>query len=239
MTRNHYPAETEDPDHPHTKATSWRYGRRFDPQEIYGDDIDLDIVECRSDSGRWVYVACDASEICPQCGNLPGHIGCIVIAVDGACRRNGTDGAQAAIGVYFGKDNPLNRLYQISIEHPTNQIAELTAGIDALRQALVIQRRGFQANRKGQRDLRMVVIKSDSEYLVKGMTEWISKWKMTGYKTAEGAEVVNAELFRKLEVLYLELVQRGVSVTFWHVTRDRNKQANRLANRAFETRMRR
>lgn len=236
MTRNHYPTELDNPNHPHTKASQWRHGRRFDPQEIYGDDIDLEIVECRSDSGRWVYVACDSSEICPQCGNLPGHIGCIVIAVDGVCRRNGTDGAQAAVGVYFGIDNSYNRVRQIRVEQPTNQIAELTAGIDALQQALVIQRRGFQANRKGQRDLRMVVIKSDSEYLVKGMTEWILTWKQHGY---QDTDVVTAELFRKLEVLYLELVERGVSVTFWHVTKDRNKQANRLANRAFETRVRR
>ncbi|GAM37814.1 ribonuclease [Talaromyces pinophilus] len=238
MTRNHYPTETKDPG-PHTKEADWRYGRRFDPREIYGDDIDLDIVECRSDSGRWVYVACDASEICPQCGNLPGHIGCIIGTIASTCRRNGTDDTQAAVGVYFGKENPYNRCFQINVEQPTNQIAELMAGIDALQQALVIQRRGFQANRKGQRDLRMVVIKSDSEYLVKGMTEWILKWKENGYRNAKGAEVVNAKLFERLEVLYSELVNRGVWTLFWKVERERNRQADRLANRAFEAKVRR
>ena len=108
------------------------------------------------------------------------------------------------------------------------------AGIDTLKQALVIQRRGFGANRVRERDLHMVVIKSDTEYLVKGMTEWILKWKENGYRNARGGEVAHAELLRKLEVLYNELVDRGVWTLFWHVRRERSWEADQLANRAFE-----
>lgn len=50
-------------------------------------------------------------------------------------------------------------------------MVELRAIIHGLQQALLIQN-----NRINGGDLYQVVIKADSEYLVKGMTEWVFKW---------------------------------------------------------------
>jgi ribonuclease HI len=46
--------------------------------------------------------------------------------------------------------------------------------------------------------LDTVAIKADSEYLIKGMTEWVVKWRMNGWKTAKGRDVVNRGLFEEL-----------------------------------------
>jgi ribonuclease HI len=103
------------------------------------------------------------------------------------------------------------------------------AGIRALEQALVIQ-----SNQINGYDLHMVVIKADSEYLVKGMTEWVFKWEKNGYRTSRGTPVANATFFKKLDNLVNELNKLNVEVRFWHVPREYNKQADMLANMALE-----
>ncbi len=68
----------------------------------------------------------------------------------------------------------------------TNNRMELTAVIEAL-SAL-------------KRECKVVVY-TDSEYVRKGITEWIGGWKRRGWKTADNKPVKNAELWRKLEEL--------------------------------------
>ena len=53
----------------------------------------------------------------------------------------------------------------------TNQVAELHAGIEALRMVASLIQNGDRPVRELQ--LEQVILKSDSEYLVKGMTEWV------------------------------------------------------------------
>lgn len=213
------------------KAREWPLGRKFNPK-IYGDDIDLDIVECPRNG--WVFVACEHGEVCPHCHNLPAHTDCIVIAVDGACRHNGTSRAEAAIGIYSGEDSPYNRSILLTIDQPTNQVAELSAGLFALKLAIIFAETSVPLAEDGEMaKLSMVVIKSDSEYLVKGMTEWILKWKENGHRNVKGRSVVNSAFFQELEEAYQELVGRGIYTLFWHVPRERNREADQLANNAF------
>ncbi|KAJ0129658.1 Secondary metabolism regulator LAE1 [Fusarium oxysporum f. sp. albedinis] len=61
-----------------------------------------------------------------------------------------------------------------------NQVAELRAGILALEQATEILR----TRALGEGQLSTVAIKADSEYLLKGMTEWVFKWETNWYRTA-------------------------------------------------------
>lgn len=49
---------------------------------------------------------------------------------------------------------------------------------------------------------------------------------MNDYRTSRGTPVVNASLFRKLQELVAELNGLNVEVLFWHVPRERNKQAD-------------
>jgi ribonuclease HI len=78
--------------------------------------------------------------------------------------------------------------------------------------------------------LQHVVIKSDSEYVVKGMTSWIHNWKLNGYRNSKKKPVVNTDLFKDLEEEITALNNRDVHVQFWHVPREQNKIADYLAN---------
>jgi len=72
----------------------------------------------------------------------------------------------------------------------------------------------------------------DSEYVRKGITEWIPGWKARGWKTASRQPVKNADLWRELD----ELVHgRGHQID-WHWVRGHagdpgNERADALANR--------
>jgi ribonuclease HI len=46
-----------------------------------------------------------------------------------------------------------------------------------------------------------VTIHTDSEYVRKGITEWIHNWKRRGWMTADRKPVKNAELWQKLDAL--------------------------------------
>lgn len=74
--------------------------------------------------------------------------------------------ARASMGVYFGDRSPYNysSLLNTLILRPTNQVAELMAGIMSLEIVLVV---------KEGRDEKMskVLLNADSEYLVKGATD--------------------------------------------------------------------
>jgi ribonuclease HI len=101
------------------------------------------------------------------------------------------------------------------------------AGITAVQKVLAI--------RKGRmKVVNQVVIKADSEYLVKGMTEWIFTWEQNGFLNARGQAVTNARYFQLLQSLVWELNDLGVEVLFWWVPRERNRHADALANMAFD-----
>jgi len=46
-----------------------------------------------------------------------------------------------------------------------------------------------------------VIIHTDSEYVRKGITEWIASWKRRGWKTADNKVVKNVDLWQRLEAL--------------------------------------
>ncbi|KAF8550769.1 hypothetical protein OG21DRAFT_1513628 [Imleria badia] len=75
-----------------------------------------------------------------------------------------------------------------------------------------------------------VVITTDSEYVVKGMTEWLPNWKRNGLRKADGKRPSNLDLFCKLDAEVEERERRrGCSVKFWHIARTYNSIADKLA----------
>ena len=44
-----------------------------------------------------------------------------------------------------------------------------------------------------------IVLASDSEYVVKGISQWIFKWRKNGWKMTTGSPVANQDLWKKLE----------------------------------------
>ncbi|PYI06968.1 ribonuclease H-like protein [Aspergillus sclerotiicarbonarius CBS 121057] len=210
-------------------------GRRFDPAELYPKHFTLDDIQV-----PWrdrVFLACPGSpRKCPDCNRHVSHTDCIVIAIDGACRNNGRYGARASVGVYHGYNNGWNESNLLPPEeNQTNQVAELVACERALIDAQTIQNLWEEGAENGEDrggKLSMVVIKSDSEYVVRGMTEWLSKWKANGWINAKGLPVTNREYFRGIECLVESLEEKQVSVKFWHVPREFNQDADQLAKSA-------
>ena len=196
-------------------------------------------VETQRDGHPWTFVSCALDR---NNGERTAHNDAIVIAVDGACRDNGRYNARGGYGVYFHDDNDeYNEIGLLPDDvAQTNQRAELTAGLVALRIANRIKQRNYGGRFVGKRRfgplqcLNHIVIKADSEYLVKGMTTWIDKWRNNGFLNARGVPVTNQDLFECLDEEISDLNDMDVQVDFWHVRRAENAEADCLANAALD-----
>ncbi len=124
----------------------------------------------------------------------------IEIYSDGACRGNPGPGGWGALLRYDGHEK---RLYGAEPQ-TTNNRMELKATIEALR---------------ALRQPCEVTVWTDSQYVKKGMTEWLPGWKAKGWKTAARAPVKNADLWQELEQASVALVQGQVdSLETFHNT---------------------
>jgi ribonuclease HI len=97
----------------------------------------------------------------------------------------------------------------------TNNRMELTAVIEAL-----------AALKRPSR----VVVHTDSQYVMKGITEWLRGWKARGWRTAAKEPVKNVDLWMRLE----ELCSAHEIEWIWvkgHAGHDGNERADRLANK--------
>ena len=75
----------------------------------------------------------------------------------------------------------------------------------------------------------------DSEYVRKGITEWIHGWKAKGWRTASNQPVKNVELWKRLDTL----VNTGGHRIEWrwvkgHSGHPGNERADKLANRGID-----
>ena len=107
----------------------------------------------------------------------------LVIYSDGACSGNPGPGGWAVVIHY-----PDGRTLELggAVTDTTNNRMEIQAAIEGLKAAS-----GTGA----------VVMVTDSEYLRKGITEWIHGWKRRGWRTAAKKPVLNQDLWRELDRL--------------------------------------
>jgi ribonuclease HI len=108
----------------------------------------------------------------------------IVIFCDGACSGNPGPGGWGSIVA-----TPDGRVKELGgkILATTNNRMELTAVIEAL--AFV------------RASLSPLALCTDSTYVIRGMTQWIFGWRKKGWKTAEGKDVANKDLWEELSSL--------------------------------------
>ncbi|MGK5082248.1 ribonuclease HI [Bdellovibrionota bacterium FG-1] len=105
----------------------------------------------------------------------------IVIFADGACSGNpGPGGWGAIVATPDGQVSELGG----ADRQTTNNKMELTATIRAL---------GLIRDQDG-----LVDVFTDSVYVIRGITQWIWGWRKNGWKSAEGKEVLNQELWKAL-----------------------------------------
>jgi ribonuclease HI len=89
--------------------------------------------------------------------------------------------------------------------------------------------RGLEALKRPCR----VQLYTDSQYVQKGITQWIHDWKRRGWRTADKKPVKNVDLWQELDAL----AQRHVVSWHWvkgHAGHDGNERADALANRGID-----
>jgi ribonuclease HI len=138
----------------------------------------------------------------------------IEIYTDGACRGNPGPGGWGALLKSDKSEKELSGAEPAT----TNNRMELTAVIRAL-EAL---KRPVQAR-----------LYTDSEYVRRGITEWLPAWKLRGWRTADRQPVKNQDLWQRLD----ELAARHEIEWRWvpgHAGVPGNERVDRLANEAID-----
>ncbi|MEK6244764.1 MAG: ribonuclease HI [Pseudomonadota bacterium] len=134
----------------------------------------------------------------------------VVLYADGACKGNPGPGGWGVLLRAGGREQEMCGGEALT----TNNRMELTAVIEGL---LSLKRSS------------KVRVYTDSQYVQKGISEWIHNWKRRGWLTADRKPVKNADLWRRLDE-----VARGHQVEwFWvkgHAGHPENERADMLAN---------
>ena len=112
-----------------------------------------------------------------------------LVFTDGACSNNGLDGAKGGLGITIGVSEeycwstPVTDAVDPSAAARTNQRAELLAAIEGLKK-LEDRFREDHHTSTGyipKQKRREYIVVSDSEYVVKGITEWFPTWRVGPY----------------------------------------------------------
>jgi len=138
----------------------------------------------------------------------------VKIYTDGACRGNPGPGGYGCIIVQDGKTRELKG----GNKSTTNNIMEMTAIIVALKQL---------------KEPCEVELTTDSQYVVKGMTEWMAGWVRRNWVNASKQPVKNKDLWLELK----KLNERHKIKWVWvrgHNGHPENERADILANQGVD-----
>ena len=138
----------------------------------------------------------------------------VEVFTDGACRGNPGPGGWGVLLRYGDNEKELYG----GEANTTNNRMELMAAIQALENL--------------KRECK-VILTTDSEYVRKGITEWIANWKKRGWKTAAKQPVKNKDLWQRLDKAATE------HQVEWHWVRGHtghpeNERADELANKGID-----
>ena len=161
------------------------YNRRAFPCPAVRDWDISGLINACSDCDRYYMYCCQHNED-QACHHFP------VFFIDGACSQNGKPNAKAGVGIVFGKDE--DQRFSIAITDDvdnfplrSNQRAELLAAyLGLLKLKDVIELRiehlsleDLVSDHSNPSSPSLCpIVATDSEYVVKGVTEWLPKWKV-------------------------------------------------------------
>jgi len=138
----------------------------------------------------------------------------LTIHTDGACRGNPGPGGW---GVLLSWNDTRKELSGAEAA-TTNNRMELTAaimGLTALKRPTV------------------ATVQTDSQYVIKGITEWLPSWKARGWRTADRKPVKNQDLWERLDLLAGQHTLRWQWVK-GHSGDPGNERVDELANLAID-----
>jgi ribonuclease HI len=150
------------------------------------------------------------SESNPPPDAAPDAAAWVDIYSDGACKGNPGPGGWGALLRFNGHEKTLHG----GAAQTTNNRMELTAVIEALKTL--------------KRPCR-VCVHTDSQYVQKGISEWLPGWKRKHWKTSAGQPVKNQDLWQALDA------EAGRHQVEWHWVKGHaghpeNERADQLAN---------
>ena len=124
----------------------------------------------------------------PEVASSDNSLFTVTIFCDGACSGNPGAGGWGTIVEHSG----VQREYSGGARHATNNQMELQALIEGLKEIP-----------KDVSRHEKIKIVTDSEYLSKGVTQWMKGWIKNGWQTAARKPVKNQELWREINLLLL------------------------------------
>ncbi len=148
--------------------------------------------------------------------------GIALVHADESCLGNGLDGSSRGGAASFiemwSAEGVARHDMHISAPDSTNNRMALSGAIATF--ALLSQ----------QYERLTVVYVSDSQYLIKGMNEWVPSWRSRGWKR-KGGTIENLNLWKKL----VQVTERHETVWRWvrgHAGHPKNEYVNDLAMKA-------
>lgn len=99
----------------------------------------------------------------------------------------------------------------------TNNRAELVATIEGLRYAQSV-------------NAKQVTLALDSDYVKKGFAEHLRKWLANGWKTTQGTDVKNVDLWKQVHLTHSELVEAGTTVDWVKIAAHTGELGNTIAD---------
>ncbi|KAI0037711.1 hypothetical protein FA95DRAFT_1551472 [Auriscalpium vulgare] len=104
-----------------------------------------------------------------------------VVYTDGSCTDNGKLNSRCGSGIWYGPDNPNNLALRIGGTAKTNQVGEIAAIVATLQHA---------------DELVPIRFRTDSESVMKGLTEYLDDWENRGWIGVANAEYFQAAAYR-------------------------------------------
>ena len=138
----------------------------------------------------------------------------VEIFTDGACRGNPGPGAWATLLRYKEMEKELSGYEPMTTNNRMEMMAVIRA-LEALKRPMTIQ------------------VYTDSQYLKKGMEEWLSGWKQKGWINSKKDPVANADLWKMLD----QLASAHTITWHWvkgHSGHPENERVDQLANEAID-----
>ncbi|RDA87548.1 hypothetical protein CP532_3951 [Ophiocordyceps camponoti-leonardi (nom. inval.)] len=154
-----------------------------------------------------------------------------IIYTDGACLNNGQANPKAGWAFWHGFNPSGEKLvasYRLEKKGPFGDVGAQTSNRAELRAVIAALSFRYWPGE----GFHTVVFATDSEYVVKGATEWVKSWLKNDWKTSGGANVKNRDLWEALLGQVEKFDKDGMAVQFWRIPRNCNVVADAAAKDA-------